>query len=51
MGACEPIARILGEKFVKAFLALKETEYEAFFPRDQLVGNASICCCMSERAA
>jgi glutamine synthetase len=31
MGSCEPIAQILGEKFVKAFLALKETEYEAFF--------------------
>jgi len=31
MGACEPIAEVLGEKFVKAYLALKETEYEAFF--------------------
>jgi glutamine synthetase len=31
MGACEPIAQVLGEKFVKAYLALKETEYEAFF--------------------
>jgi len=31
MGACEPMAEMLGEKFVKAFLALKETEYEAFF--------------------
>ncbi len=31
MGACEPLAEVLGEKFVKAYLALKETEYEAFF--------------------
>ncbi|CAJ4142622.1 hypothetical protein AQ944_11945 [Burkholderia pseudomallei] len=31
MSACEPLAEILGEKFVKAYLALKETEYEAFF--------------------
>ena len=31
MGACEPISDVLGEKFVKAYLALKETEYEAFF--------------------
>lgn len=31
MAACEPIAMILGEEFVKAYLALKEAEYEAFF--------------------
>ena len=31
MGACEPMAEMLGDKFVKAYLALKETEYEAFF--------------------
>jgi glutamine synthetase len=31
MAACEPLAGILGDKFVKAYLALKETEYEAFF--------------------
>jgi glutamine synthetase len=31
MGACEPLNDMLGEKFVKAYLALKETEYEAFF--------------------
>jgi len=31
MAACEPLADMFGEKFVKAFLALKETEYEAFF--------------------
>jgi glutamine synthetase len=31
MGACEPLAEILGEPFVKAYLALKETEYDAFF--------------------
>ena len=31
MAACEPLAEILGEPFVKAYLALKETEYEAFF--------------------
>ncbi|GLU30901.1 glutamine synthetase family protein [Trinickia caryophylli] len=31
MSACEPLAELLGERFVKAYLALKETEYEAFF--------------------
>ncbi len=31
MGACEPIAAMLGEPFVRAYFALKETEYEAFF--------------------
>jgi len=31
MGACEPLNDMLGEKFVRAYLALKETEYEAFF--------------------
>ncbi|HEV3106260.1 MAG TPA: glutamine synthetase family protein [Trinickia sp.] len=31
MGACEPLAEMLGEPFVRAYLALKETEYEAFF--------------------
>ena len=31
MGSCEPLKDILGEKFVRAYLALKETEYEAFF--------------------
>jgi len=31
MAKCEPIAEILGPKFVRAFLALKETEYQAFF--------------------
>ncbi|MCS6498322.1 glutamine synthetase, partial [Burkholderia thailandensis] len=31
MAACAPLAGILGEKFVKAYLALKETEYEAYF--------------------
>mgnify|MGYP003704417979 CR=1 FL=1 len=31
MAASTPLAEILGEKFVKAYLALKETEYEAFF--------------------
>lgn len=31
MGACEPLAEMFGEKFVRAYLALKETEYEAFF--------------------
>ncbi|KVC99692.1 glutamine synthetase family protein [Burkholderia ubonensis] len=31
MAACTPLAEILGDKFVKAYLALKETEYEAFF--------------------
>ncbi|RBL67901.1 glutamine synthetase, partial [Pseudomonas sp. MWU13-2625] len=31
MAACAPLAGILGDKFVKAYLALKETEYEAFF--------------------
>jgi glutamine synthetase len=31
MSACEPIAEVLGEQFVRAYLALKETEYEAFF--------------------
>jgi glutamine synthetase len=31
MSASEPLASILGEAFVKAFLTLKETEYDAFF--------------------
>ncbi|MEK6291519.1 MAG: glutamine synthetase, partial [Paraburkholderia tropica] len=31
MGASEPLMGILGEKFVRAYLALKETEYEAYF--------------------
>lgn len=31
MAACEPLNDMLGEKFVRACLALKETEYEAFF--------------------
>ena len=31
MAACTPLAGILGDKFVKAYLALKDTEYEAFF--------------------
>ncbi|CAH2803730.1 MAG: glutamine synthetase family protein [uncultured Caballeronia sp.] len=31
MGACEPLAEMFGESFVRAYLALKETEYEAFF--------------------
>jgi glutamine synthetase len=31
MSACEPLKDILGEKFVRAYLALKETEYEAYF--------------------
>jgi len=31
MSGCAPIAQMLGESFVKAYLALKETEYEAFF--------------------
>ncbi|MFX1674364.1 glutamine synthetase family protein [Paraburkholderia sp. A2WS-5] len=31
MAACEPLKDILGEKFVRAYLALKETEYEAYF--------------------
>ena len=31
MSACEPIGEILGQKFLKAYFALKETEYEAFF--------------------
>jgi glutamine synthetase len=31
MGGCKPLAEILGEKFVSAYLLLKETEYEAFF--------------------
>jgi len=31
MGSCEPLKDILGEKFVRAYLALKETEYEAYF--------------------
>ncbi|RKP45210.1 glutamine synthetase family protein [Trinickia fusca] len=31
MGACTPLVDMLGEPFVKAYLALKETEYEAFF--------------------
>jgi glutamine synthetase len=30
-GRVQPLAGILGDKFVKAYLALKETEYEAFF--------------------
>ncbi|WP_206952144.1 glutamine synthetase family protein [Trinickia acidisoli] len=31
MAASEPLASILGEAFVKAFVTLKETEYDAFF--------------------
>ncbi|AJY13881.1 glutamine synthetase family protein [Burkholderia dolosa] len=31
MAACEPLGEILGQKFLKAYFALKETEYEAFF--------------------
>ena len=31
MAACEPLGEILGHKFLKAYFALKETEYEAFF--------------------
>ncbi|CAB3757008.1 glutamine synthetase family protein [Paraburkholderia humisilvae] len=31
MAACTPLAETLGERFVKAYLTLKETEYEAFF--------------------
>ncbi|MBN3855700.1 MULTISPECIES: glutamine synthetase family protein [unclassified Paraburkholderia] len=31
MSGCEPLNDILGEKFVRAYLALKETEYEAYF--------------------
>jgi glutamine synthetase len=31
MGACEPLSEIMGEQFIKAYLALKETEYQAFF--------------------
>jgi glutamine synthetase len=31
MAACEPLGDILGEPFVKAYLVLKETEYDAFF--------------------
>lgn len=31
MAASEPLKDILGEKFVRAYLALKETEYEAYF--------------------
>ncbi|WP_028219081.1 glutamine synthetase family protein [Paraburkholderia oxyphila] len=31
MSASEPLKEILGEKFVRAYLALKETEYEAYF--------------------
>ena len=31
MAKCEPVSEILGAKFVRAFLALKETEYQAFF--------------------
>jgi glutamine synthetase len=31
MAACAPLAETLGERFVKAYLTLKETEYEAFF--------------------
>lgn len=31
MAACEPLAEILGESFVKSYLAVKETEYDAFF--------------------
>ncbi|RAE77093.1 glutamine synthetase, partial [Burkholderia multivorans] len=29
MSACEPLGEILGHKFLKAYFALKETEYEA----------------------
>ncbi|WP_233866297.1 glutamine synthetase family protein [Paraburkholderia adhaesiva] len=31
MSSCEPMKEMLGEKFVRAYLALKETEYEAYF--------------------
>ncbi|MBB3260210.1 glutamine synthetase [Paraburkholderia bannensis] len=31
MSGCEPLNDLLGEKFVRAYLALKETEYEAYF--------------------
>jgi glutamine synthetase len=31
MRACEPVAEILGPTFVRAFLALKDSEYQAFF--------------------
>ncbi|MEM5316753.1 glutamine synthetase family protein [Paraburkholderia sp. JHI869] len=31
MSTSEPLMGILGEKFVRAYLALKETEYEAYF--------------------
>ncbi|MGG1943409.1 glutamine synthetase family protein [Trinickia sp. NRRL B-1857] len=31
MAASEPLASILGDAFVKSYLALKETEYDAFF--------------------
>ena len=31
MSASQPLMDILGEKFVRAYLALKETEYEAYF--------------------
>jgi glutamine synthetase len=31
MASCAPLAETLGEQFVKAFVTLKETEYEAFF--------------------
>jgi glutamine synthetase len=31
MASCEPLSDILGQQFVKAYLVLKETEYDAFF--------------------
>ncbi|RQH05305.1 glutamine synthetase family protein [Paraburkholderia dinghuensis] len=31
MSASDPLKEMLGEKFVRAYLALKETEYEAYF--------------------
>ena len=31
LAACEPLCEALGEKFVKAYSAVKEAEYEAFF--------------------
>ena len=31
LAACEPMCEILGRKFVKAYSAVKEAEYEAFF--------------------
>jgi len=31
MAACEPIKELLGASFVRAFCAVKETEYQAFF--------------------